>query len=122
MLKSSQAQQLKKMGGVKMNKNQEVGGKIIFQSLAILGILGICSWFGIKYGWLYFTFWLIILGGGYIAVYSAINPVRCALCDVPLRKKSYTWDIKGERKRVCPECNKTLQRKRSNAAIKNAGL
>lgn len=31
---------------------------------------------------------------------------------------SYSWTIEGVKKRVCPHCNQSLERKQSKAAMK----
>jgi hypothetical protein len=44
---------------------------------------------------------------------------KCELCGALIKRQSYKWEIKGEKKRVCPKCNNNLDNKRSREAIRN---
>jgi len=41
----------------------------------------------------------------------------CDLCDMELKRTVYTWNIHGKKKRICPNCNRQLERKKSKDAI-----
>jgi hypothetical protein len=42
---------------------------------------------------------------------------KCDLCGNLIKKSSYTWEIEGESKRVCPNCNRRLESRKSQAAV-----
>lgn len=58
---------------------------------------------------------LVVLG---VIVLYALKPRRCDICGNILQRKSYSWNIQGEKKRVCPHCNQSLSRKRSKDAMR----
>ncbi|MCK5563770.1 MAG: hypothetical protein KAJ07_00865 [Planctomycetes bacterium] len=43
----------------------------------------------------------------------------CYVCDLPIKKKSYRWDLDGKRRTLCPKCNSQMERKISKEAFKN---
>jgi ribosome-binding protein aMBF1 (putative translation factor) len=45
-------------------------------------------------------------------------PKRCEICGVPIKRQSYTWKIGDEKKRACPNCNRTLERRQSQRATR----
>ena len=47
---------------------------------------------------------------------------HCQLCKITLKKNSYDWTINGEKKRVCPNCNRNLERQLSKEAVEKAGI
>lgn len=47
-----------------------------------------------------------------------LRPRRCDVCGNVLKRASYSWTIEGVKKRVCPHCNQSLERKQSKAAMK----
>ena len=60
----------------------------------------------------------IALVVGLIARFTPSTPTRCGLCGNTIRRKYYTWPVGEETKAVCPECNSTLRRKQSKAALR----
>lgn len=57
---------------------------------------------------------------GILAVIAMAYQVRkCELCGAMLKRQSYTWEIKGEKKKICPKCNNNLENKRSREAVRN---
>ncbi len=57
---------------------------------------------------------IILVGVGYL---FGGGPASCQLCGGELKKTRYTWEIKGEKKTVCPTCNRRLQSKRSKKVV-----
>ena len=57
--------------------------------------------------------------GVIIIAIMAFQIRKCELCGALIKRQSYKWEIKGEKKRVCPKCNNNLENKRSREAIKN---
>jgi hypothetical protein len=48
---------------------------------------------------------------------AACIPKKCDLCGNLIKKSSSTWQIKGQTKRVCPNCNRRLESRKSKEAI-----
>lgn len=46
--------------------------------------------------------------------------MNCELCKTTLKKGAYAWKIRGERKVTCPDCNQTLEKRASKAAVEAA--
>ena len=57
--------------------------------------------------------------GVIIIAIIAFQVRKCELCGALIKHQSYKWEIKGEKKRVCPKCNNNLENKRSREAIRN---
>ncbi len=57
--------------------------------------------------------------GVIIIAIMAFQVRKCELCGALIKRQSYKWEIKGEKKRVCPKCNNNLENKRSREAIRN---
>ena len=57
--------------------------------------------------------------GVIIIAIMAFQVRKCELCGALIKRQSYKWEIKGQKKRVCPKCNNNLENKRSREAIKN---
>ena len=57
--------------------------------------------------------------GVIIIVIMALQVRKCELCGALIKRQSYKWEIKGEKKRVCPKCNNNLENKRSREVIRN---
>lgn len=45
-------------------------------------------------------------------------PGSCYVCEIDLKKKSYTWELDGKNRKVCPNCNRKLENKKSSKAMK----
>ena len=57
---------------------------------------------------------------GFIAMLVLYSLSRtCQVCGVALKRVTYRWQIDGETKRVCPNCNRTLERRQSSHALRN---
>jgi hypothetical protein len=48
---------------------------------------------------------------------SAFRNSSCSLCGTELKRKVYFWKIDNKKHRVCPNCNRSLERKASKTAI-----
>ena len=46
------------------------------------------------------------------------RPRRCDICGNRLQRASYTWELEGAKKRVCPHCNRSFERKQSQRAMR----
>ena len=44
-------------------------------------------------------------------------PHACDLCGSQLKRSVYQWAIDGEKKKVCPNCNRGLERRKSKEAL-----
>lgn len=82
-----------------------------------IGILLLIIIFGIALDYPIMTF--LILSGIAVLYYLAVQPEYCDCCRTQLKRKSYSWILQGESKKVCPNCNRSLERKISRAAIGN---
>jgi hypothetical protein len=51
-----------------------------------------------------------------------LRPQRCDICGNKLQRASYIWELEGAKKRICPHCNRSLERKQSQRAEKSAGV
>jgi hypothetical protein len=58
---------------------------------------------------------LVIVVG--IGVFSTLKSSTCDLCSTLLKRNVYTWKIDGKKKRICPNCNRELERRKSKEAI-----
>ncbi len=47
-----------------------------------------------------------------------LRPRRCDVCGNRLQRASYIWELEGAKKRVCPHCNRSLERKQSQRAMR----
>lgn len=41
----------------------------------------------------------------------------CGVCGVALKRVAYRWEIDGISRRVCPNCNRTFEKRQSSRAI-----
>ena len=65
------------------------------------------------------SIWLLILVIiGVIGLGCFMSPGSCYVCDIAIKQKSYNWIIDGENRKVCPNCNRKLENKKSSAAMK----
>ncbi len=51
-----------------------------------------------------------------IAVFS--GSAKCDICNLPIKKKSYTYKIGGKKQTLCPKCNSQMEHKISKEAFK----
>lgn len=62
----------------------------------------------------------VVLGAIFISGFIQYSRCRvCEVCGVVLKRVVYLWEINGQSKRVCPICNRTLERRQSNRALRN---
>lgn len=47
-----------------------------------------------------------------------LRPRRCDICGNVLQRASYKWELEGAKKRVGPHCNRTLERRQSQRAMR----
>ena len=59
---------------------------------------------------------LVALGAG-VPLYSLSR--SCEVCGVALKRVAYRWQTDGKAKRVCPNCNRALERRQSARAVHN---
>jgi hypothetical protein len=72
--------------------------------------------------WLFQNYPLVAFALLALAVAGLIAYVRsrnCELCGVQLKRAVYEWQIDGERKRLCPNCNRGLEKRQSARALTN---
>jgi hypothetical protein len=64
----------------------------------------------------------IAFGAGFLVMMlllaRLLRPRRCEICGNVLQRASYKWKFGKDKKRVCPHCNQSLQRKQSKAAMR----
>lgn len=58
--------------------------------------------------------------GAFLFVCMVIGsmPKKCYVCNNPLSKHVFNWDLDGRKRRVCSHCNQSLQRKNSHDAMR----
>jgi len=61
---------------------------------------------------------VLVAAVGYLVFWASF----CHVCGVKLKRSAYFWQVNGESKRLCPNCNRTFERKQSGMAIKKMGL
>jgi hypothetical protein len=47
-----------------------------------------------------------------------MQPKECGVCHIQIKKQSYPWTIGGEKKVLCPNCNRTFEKKQSREATR----
>ena len=47
------------------------------------------------------------------------KPRRCTVCGTPIKRTYYTWTIDGKKHKLCPNCNRNLERKVSREATRD---
>lgn len=57
---------------------------------------------------------LVLLVIGY---FLTKQPDNCQICNCTLKQKKYVWHINGQKKMICPNCNRELERKNSKRAV-----
>jgi len=60
-----------------------------------------------------------VIFGILILLAVIVNPGRCSVCRVPIKRKYYIWKTNGEKLRLCPKCNSQMERKVSRDAFKS---
>ncbi|MFC1677215.1 hypothetical protein ACFL3G_09160 [Planctomycetota bacterium] len=63
-------------------------------------------------GWIIGVVILVVI----IAAFT--GPGTCDICDLPIKKKHYTYKIDGKKQKLCPKCNNQMERKISKEAFK----
>lgn len=56
------------------------------------------------------------LVAGIVLLFASCWPKSCQICGNEIKRGAYTWQIEGKRKRVCPKCNQTMERRQSKQA------
>lgn len=46
-------------------------------------------------------------------------PSTCDLCSTSIKRVWYRWTVKGKKRRVCPNCNRKLERRASRDATRH---
>lgn len=62
-----------------------------------------------------------VLGGAAVVlffIYAASIKVSCELCGNTLKRKRYEAEVDGKRLTICPNCNRSLEAKRSREATR----
>ncbi len=42
----------------------------------------------------------------------------CHICGLDFKRESYSWKLEGKNRLVCPNCNRKLEKRQSDAAFK----
>lgn len=72
---------------------------------------------GVVYLWsLNPAYGIVALVVGLVLLFAACWPKSCHVCGNQIKRDSYTWQIEGKSKRVCPKCNQALERRKSKQA------
>jgi len=73
----------------------------------------------VAYIWSLNTTWGIIsLVVGSVLLGSTSTSKKCGICGNLLKKTMYEWKIEGKKKKVCPHCNSSLERRQSREAMR----
>jgi len=81
--------------------------------ISLLLVIGLPVWLFVNHPWLAtLLLALVVLG---IVLYAKSR--TCEICGVTLKRSVYHWQVEGVGKRVCPNCNRTLERRQSNRAL-----
>ncbi|RPJ49791.1 MAG: hypothetical protein EHJ95_08250 [Methanobacteriota archaeon] len=57
---------------------------------------------------------------GILFLLAAVSgPGTCSVCHAPIKKKYYVWKTNGEKLRLCPKCNRQMERNVSRDAFKS---
>ena len=51
----------------------------------------------------------IIIAVIVLSIFS--GPGRCDVCDLPIKKTYYNWEIEGKKQKLCPKCNTQMERR-----------
>ena len=79
----------------------------------LMVVIGGPVWLFQNHPVLAFVLLAAIIGGAILLA----RPRACSLCGVTLKRAVYEWQMDGVRQRVCPNCNRTLERRQSQRAI-----
>lgn len=63
------------------------------------------------------TFFVILVA--FVSCFVRREVPRCDVCQVPIKRSSYTWDIGGRPHRLCPSCNSQMERRHSKRAFRD---
>lgn len=63
--------------------------------------------------------WLIGILVALLLVAALAGPGRCNVCNLPIKRKYYTWKLDGRKNKLCPKCNSQMERKVSREAFKS---
>ena len=51
-------------------------------------------------------------------MFGYASRTNCDVCGGRLKKKSYSWTIKGKLSKVCPNCNRNISARKSRDAVR----
>lgn len=60
---------------------------------------------------------LLVVVGVIVLIIIVRKPRSCSICGVRFKRKYFVWRIKGRKKYVCPNCNRKIEKKMSDAAF-----
>lgn len=61
-------------------------------------------------------FWVIIIA--IVALFIWANwPKYCNVCGTEIKRVSYVWNVEGKRQRMCPNCNRRMENRKSKNAF-----
>jgi ribosome-binding protein aMBF1 (putative translation factor) len=65
--------------------------------------------------------WMIalLLFAALIAVAAFSAPGKCDVCGRTFKRTVYRWTIGGAKKKMCPTCNRQMERRVSRSAFKS---
>ncbi len=76
-------------------------------------VVGIPLWLIQNHPWLAVALLLLVVGCA--VAYSRSR--SCGICGVALKRTVYRWEIDGSKASVCPNCNRTLEKRQSHRAM-----
>src|SRR5437764_5410174 len=92
-----------------MARSRKSGGALI----GLLLLLGLPIWMFQHYPIISIVLVVAFVGG--LILYAKSR--SCEICGISLKRVTYRWEIGGAKKRVCPNCNRTLERRQSHRAL-----
>ena len=63
----------------------------------------------------------IVIGVVVLIVLAALfsKPSSCTVCDTSIKRTYYKWRLDGKKHFLCPNCNRSMERKQSREAMKD---
>ena len=62
---------------------------------------------------------IIFLVVAYVLYSKFSGSRRCDVCDLPIKKTYYNWEIEGKDQKLCPKCNTQMERRISKERFTN---
>jgi hypothetical protein len=75
--------------------------------------IGIPLWLIASHPWVA----LLVIAAVIACVVAYGRSRNCGICGVALKRTVYRWDVDGAQANVCPNCNRTLEKRQSNRAL-----